>query len=122
MNVIGAVFDAGGCVLIDINSLKACLCSVAQQSKEWDSFQLMCKNLKSRHDIDDEKELSDMWEKLDNCLLTTGMCDDICWYLRCRGGQQHNTICGFVAEWQASKGSAAVDISHERYIASSVSA
>ena len=76
----------------------------------------MCKTLKSRHDIDDAKELNDMWEQLDNCLRTTGARNDIHWYLRCNDGRQHNTICGFMAEWQASKGSAVADSSPERYV------
>ena len=81
----------------------------------------MCKTLKSRHDIDDAKELTDMWEQLDNCLRTMGTRNDVHWYLRCKDGRQHNTICRFVAEWQASKASAAADISPERYVATSVS-
>ena len=82
----------------------------------------MCKTLKSRHDIDDDQELTDMWEQLDNCLRRLGTRNETHWYLRCKGGQQHNTICGFVAEWQANKGrhgSADPDSNHERYLRSS---
>ena len=82
----------------------------------------MCKTLKSRHDIDDEKELTDMWEQLDNCVRKLGARNETHWYLRCKGGKQHNTICGFVAEWQANHSrndSADPDSNHERYIGSS---
>ena len=93
---------------------------MAQQSKDWGSFQVMCNSLRRRHSIIDHEELTDIWEQLDNCLRKTGVSNDT-WYLRCKGGQQHSTICRFVAEWQARKGSTTAHNSPERYIGGSAS-
>ena len=92
-------------------------CRTAQQGKDWDSFQLMCKTLKSRDSIDDERELTSMWEQLDNCLRTLGLRGETHWYLRCKGGEQHSTIRSFVTEWKASKERKPwPETSHDRYI------